>query len=202
MPASGIVGSPQTYSIAPVQGPPDPPPDQLPDAVLFDVDGTLIDTGGAGARSWAWAFEQLVGHPVDIGAYTDAGMTDPEVGRLTFERDQGRKPTARELGRLMGLYLAILPDNVQASTGYRVLPGVPDLLTRLPLERGEEIAGRRLEPRRVFVVGDTPLDIKAAHGAGLIGIGVATHNHSVEQLAEAQADHVLADLTQPLPAAT
>ena len=23
--------------------------------ILFDIDGTLIDTGGAGARSWTWA---------------------------------------------------------------------------------------------------------------------------------------------------
>ena len=34
--------------------------------MLFDIDGTLIDTGGAGARSWRWAFERLHGVPADI----------------------------------------------------------------------------------------------------------------------------------------
>ena len=59
-------------------------PEERPQAVLFDIDGTLISTGGAGARSWAWAFDNLYGHPVDIGKFTDAGMTDPVVARKTF----------------------------------------------------------------------------------------------------------------------
>jgi phosphoglycolate phosphatase len=53
-------------------------------AVLFDIDGTLITTGGAGAVAWRLAFEELYGVPADIGRFTDAGMTDPQVGRLTF----------------------------------------------------------------------------------------------------------------------
>jgi phosphoglycolate phosphatase-like HAD superfamily hydrolase len=44
-----------------------------PIAVLFDVDGTLISTGGAGTRSWRWAFEELHGVPADIGKYSEAG---------------------------------------------------------------------------------------------------------------------------------
>ena len=51
-----------------------------PVAVLFDIDGTLITTGGAGARSWRDAFQDIYGIPADIGRFTDAGMTDPEVG--------------------------------------------------------------------------------------------------------------------------
>jgi phosphoglycolate phosphatase len=33
----------------------------LPVIALFDIDGTLVDTGGAGARSWSHAFERLYG---------------------------------------------------------------------------------------------------------------------------------------------
>src|SRR6185437_9833270 len=55
-----------------------------PIAVLFDIDETLVHTGGAGARSWAWAFDQLYGVPADIGQHTSAGETDPQVGRETF----------------------------------------------------------------------------------------------------------------------
>src|SRR3954447_2487500 len=100
------------------------------EAVLFDIDGTLINTGGAGARSWAFAFERITGHAADIGEYTDAGMTDPEVARLTFAKTQGREPTPRELARIIHTYLSVLPDFVQQSEGYRVLPGVKELLPR------------------------------------------------------------------------
>ena len=57
--------------------------------VLFDIDGTLIDTGGAGARSWSSAFELLYGLKADIGEYTSAGETDPIVARKTFEEAIG-----------------------------------------------------------------------------------------------------------------
>ncbi|MBX5470438.1 MAG: HAD family hydrolase [Thermoleophilaceae bacterium] len=221
---------------------------EAPEAVLFDIDGTLVDTGGAGARSWALAFERLYGHAVDIGVLTDAGMTDPVVARRTFERDQGREPGARELARLVHAYLSVLPDFVERSEGYRVLDGVDELLPRLAgagvllglttgaieaaahaklgraglnrwfafggygsdssdrveltrraLLRGERVAHHRLDPRRVLVVGDTPLDVAAAHGAGLVAVGVASHHHTREQLAEAGADHVLGSLAEPFP---
>jgi len=55
--------------------------------ILFDIDGTLINSGGAGAASWRLAFDELYGIPADIGEFTDAGMTDPDVGRKTFEAD-------------------------------------------------------------------------------------------------------------------
>jgi phosphoglycolate phosphatase len=48
-----------------------------PLAILFDIDGTLITTGGAVA--WRRAFEELHGVPVDIKELSAAGMTDPEV---------------------------------------------------------------------------------------------------------------------------
>jgi phosphoglycolate phosphatase len=103
-------------------------------AILFDIDGTLIETGGAGAQSWRIAFDELYGVPADIGAYTDAGMTDPEVGRRTFGKVLGREPTSRELGRLLALRNSLLPKTVAESAGYRVLPGVTELLPRLSEE--------------------------------------------------------------------
>jgi phosphoglycolate phosphatase-like HAD superfamily hydrolase len=102
-----------------------------PVAVLFDVDGCLISTGGAGTRSWRRAFDALYGIPADIGEFTEAGMTDPEVGSLTFTRVLGREPTDRELARLLGAYLEGLQQEVQRSPGYRVMPGVDALLPRL-----------------------------------------------------------------------
>jgi phosphoglycolate phosphatase-like HAD superfamily hydrolase len=104
---------------------------ERPLAILFDIDGTLITTGGAGATSWRWAFDDLYGIPADIGKFTDAGMTDPEVGRLTFAAVIGREPTERELATVMAKRLAHLSEAVVQSEGYRVLDGVEDLLPRL-----------------------------------------------------------------------
>jgi len=91
----------------------------------------LIITGGAGADSWRLAFDELYGIPADIGQFTDAGMTDPEVGRKTFEAVLHRAPERREFTRLLERRLHYLHQTVAESEGYRVLPGVLELLPRL-----------------------------------------------------------------------
>jgi phosphoglycolate phosphatase-like HAD superfamily hydrolase len=100
-------------------------------AILFDIDGTLIDTGGAGAASWRLAFDELYDVPADIGEFTDSGMTDPEVGRKTFEAVLRRQPERREFTRLLERRLHHLHQTVEDSEGYRVLAGVEKLLPRL-----------------------------------------------------------------------
>jgi phosphoglycolate phosphatase-like HAD superfamily hydrolase len=100
-------------------------------AILFDIDGTLIDTGGAGAASWRLAFDELYGIPADIGQFTDAGMTDPDVGRKTFVAVLGREPERKEFTRLLERRLHYLHQTVAESRHYRVLPGVLELLPKL-----------------------------------------------------------------------
>jgi phosphoglycolate phosphatase len=109
----------------------DPRKIQQATTILFDVDGCLISSGGAGARAWRAAFEKLYGVPADIGKASEAGMTDPDVGRLTFTGVLGREPTSDELACLLGTYLSGLADEVAQSPGYRVMPGVRALLPRL-----------------------------------------------------------------------
>lgn len=92
--------------------------------VLFDVDGTLIDTGGAGGRSWSYAFREAFGVDGDIRRFSEVGMTDPVVARETFEGTIGREPTTDEVIRLMMRYVLRLPVEVDESPGYRVMPGV------------------------------------------------------------------------------
>jgi phosphoglycolate phosphatase len=100
-------------------------------AILFDIDGTLLVTGGAGADSWREAFQELYDIPADIGQFTDAGMTDPEVGRKTFEAVLHRKPERKEFTRLLERRLHYLHQTVADSADYHVLPGVEQLLPRL-----------------------------------------------------------------------
>jgi phosphoglycolate phosphatase-like HAD superfamily hydrolase len=186
--------------------------------------------------------------PADIGQFTDAGMTDPEVGRKTFAAVVGHEPSPQELARVLAVRQKHMPDTVRESTGYRVLDGAPELLERLAhagyplglvtggteatahmklarahlnhwfhfggygsdspdratltrraIERGGTVTGRHLDPARVLVVGDTPLDIEAAHAAGAVGVGVASGHYDEDALRKAGADAVLRSLRDPLP---
>ena len=102
-----------------------------PLAVLFDVDETLVHTGGSGARSWNAAFEGLYGIPADIGQHTSAGETDPQVARETFQGVLGRDPSPDELDKLYARYLLHLAEDIWTSEQYRVLPGAEQLLRHL-----------------------------------------------------------------------
>ena len=104
-------------------------------AALFDIDGTLLITGGAGAAAWRLAFDELYGIPADIGEFTDTGMTDPDVGHKTFAAVLGHEPSRAELGKLMERRLHHLYQTVADSDDYRVLDGVEELLPRM-LEEG------------------------------------------------------------------
>jgi phosphoglycolate phosphatase len=102
-----------------------------PVLVLFDIDETLVHTGGSGARSWNAAFEKIYNTPADIGAHTSAGETDPEVGLATFKGVLKRDPTDDELDRIYAQYLLHLADDITHAEGYRVLPGAEKTLIQL-----------------------------------------------------------------------
>ena len=72
-------------------------------------------------------------------------------------------------------------------------------LTRTAIRRCRRMLGMDLDPRRVLVIGDTPLDIAAAYGAQAIGVGVASGHFSEEELERGGADYVLPSLRSPLP---
>ena len=101
------------------------------EAVLFDIDGTLLVTGGAGAVAWQRAFRELHGIDADIDEHTHAGMTDPEIVEIVFREVIGREGTESERARAVAGYLSHLADAVAESDGYRVMPGIEELLPRL-----------------------------------------------------------------------
>jgi phosphoglycolate phosphatase len=100
-------------------------------AVLFDIDGTLLVTGGAGGTAWQRAFEQLYGVEANIADHTDAGMTDPEIAAIVFREAIGREGSVEERAKAIGCYLKHLPGTVAESGGYRIMPGIEQLLDRL-----------------------------------------------------------------------
>ncbi len=104
-------------------------------AVLFDIDGTILVTGGAGGAAWQRAFEELYGVEANVAEHTDAGMTDPQIAEIVFRAVVGREGSPEERAKAIGRYLHHLPDTVAASEGYRTMPGIEELLDRL-LDQG------------------------------------------------------------------
>ena len=100
-------------------------------AVLFDIDGTILVTGGAGGVAWQRAFEELHGVEANVAEHTDAGMTDPEIAAIVFREVVGRAGSPEERAKAIGRYLKHLPETVAESSGYRVMPGIEALLDRL-----------------------------------------------------------------------
>jgi len=100
-------------------------------AVLFDIDDTILVTGGAGGVAWQRAFEELHGVEANVAEHTDAGMTDPEIAAIVFREVIGREGSPEERARAIAGYLRHLPEAVADSAGYRVMPGVEALLDRL-----------------------------------------------------------------------
>jgi phosphoglycolate phosphatase len=100
-------------------------------AVLFDIDGTLLVTGGAGAVAWQRAFLELYEVEANIEEHTHAGMTDPEIAEIVFREVIGRDGSDQERAGAISGYLSHLQDAVDESRGYRLMPGIEGLLARL-----------------------------------------------------------------------
>jgi phosphoglycolate phosphatase-like HAD superfamily hydrolase len=101
-----------------------------PTVLLFDIDGTLLLTGGAGRRAMEAAFAERTGRKGACAHFSFAGMTDRAIAREGLTA-AGREPTAEAIDALLDAYLAHLAREVPASDGYAVMPGVVETLAWL-----------------------------------------------------------------------
>jgi len=102
--------------------------------VLFDIDGTLVKAGGAGARALNHAVEAMTGHPEACQSFQLQGATDKANFENAFKAGAGRKPTKKELAALTRKYVARLPAEVLASVKakkYLKVKGVAKFLAKL-----------------------------------------------------------------------
>jgi phosphoglycolate phosphatase-like HAD superfamily hydrolase len=104
--------------------------------LLFDVDGTLVLTGGAGVRAMNRAFEAVFGIPDAFRGVPMAGRTDPAILSDALAKF-GVEPSAGHLADFTTAYFARLKQEVDApvptpidGTSRRsfkgALPGVPE----------------------------------------------------------------------------
>jgi phosphoglycolate phosphatase len=213
--------------------------------LLFDIDGTLIRSGGAGKAAMEHALRTEFGLVEIIDGVPYSGRTDPSIAHdlLTIH---GLAPSPENMVRLKAAYLSHLPAALHQFNGI-VLPGVRELLDRVKtldhiavglltgngregarrklshfdlwhyfafgafaddIPERDDVArsalleinrhlGRDVHPNRVWVIGDTPLDVRCARAIGARAVAVATGWHSIDELTRTAADHVLEDLAAP-----
>jgi phosphoglycolate phosphatase-like HAD superfamily hydrolase len=213
-------------------------------ACLFDIDGTLLASGGAGKAAMESALEGEFG--ISLSAHVPySGRTDRAIARDLL-RSHDIPDTPENWHKLRAGYLSRLPHTLQRHQG-RILPGIQELLQELLGRSGvalglltgniqagartklghyqladhfafggfgdehfdrDDVArealravhhrvGPHVAPERVWVIGDTPLDVRCARAIGAKVVAVATGMHSVEQLKATGPDLTLADLSDP-----
>src|SRR3954452_10055662 len=100
-----------------------------PKLLLFDIDGTLLATGGAGERALVAAIAEEFGDPDGMREIEIAGRTDSAIARQVLRR-YGRAETPEEIARFLDLYVAHLRRLLPVTEG-RLLPGIVPLLEAL-----------------------------------------------------------------------
>lgn len=102
--------------------------------ILFDIDGTLVKAGGAGARALNYAVEAMTGRKDACAKVQLQGATDKSNFENAFKAGAGRKPTAKQLAVLTQKYVDRLPLEVLASVKakkYFKVKGVEKFLEKL-----------------------------------------------------------------------
>ncbi|MEX0938389.1 MAG: haloacid dehalogenase-like hydrolase [Pirellulales bacterium] len=215
--------------------------------LLFDIDGTLISTGGAGKL----AFERALADQFHIDAIDSevpfAGRTDRAIVGDLF-RCHGIADSEESWHQFLASYLTHLRPALHECRG-RVLPGMSELIEEVAprkdvllglltgnVERGgrmklahyglveafafggfgdhcierNDVAAAALEAARrhaqappeeldVYVIGDTPHDVRCGQSIGAKVIAVATGGTTAAELQAAGADVVYEDLSDVRP---
>ena len=97
--------------------------------LLFDIDGTLLSTGGAGQIAMEQALAAEFDVPMPMDNIPTAGRTDRGIENDVFSR-YGIEISDANRQRFMEGYLQRLPDCLSQLDG-GLLPGVPQLLQSL-----------------------------------------------------------------------
>jgi phosphoglycolate phosphatase-like HAD superfamily hydrolase len=183
-----------------------------PTVALFDLDGTLVTTDGAGRRALERALDAVVGRE-DLCDFPLGGMTDRAIVRRALQGG-GLSCDEAAIDAVLAQYLALLPGEIQAARGYRVLPGVVALLDALQvvaavpvavglgtgnIRPGAEIKLGRADLMRRFAFGGFGSD--AEDRAALLRIGAARGAAQIGVAAEACRVVIIGDTPRDIAAA-
>lgn len=104
--------------------------------MLWDIDGTLVDTAGHGRDAFVTAFEATFGRPGELGDLSMSGRTDHSISLEVMERNG----VARAEDHLPAMFEALNHALAQRSAAIardgRVMPGVPAVVAALNAHAG------------------------------------------------------------------
>ena len=194
-------------------------------AVLFELDGTLIDSTPAVVRSWdLWARERgLASLPIEIPHGVPARQVLVDLVPADEVEAAFARIEAIETGQLEGITvlpgafeaLAALPADraaivtsgtpplVRARLAITALPAPPLVITPDDVPRGKpdpapyRLAAERLglDPRECLVVEDAPAGLTSGRLAGCTTLALTT-THSAAELAACVPDAVIGSLAE------
>jgi phosphoglycolate phosphatase-like HAD superfamily hydrolase len=128
-----------------------------PTVLLFDIDGTLIETGGAGRRSIERAFERRFGRRDACASFPFGGMTDRAIVRSGLGAI-GEAATEEAIDDLIAVYLEVLADEMARAADCRLHRGIEPALDAaraarcaIGLGTGNVREGARLKLERVGI---------------------------------------------------
>jgi len=129
--------------------------------LLFDIDGTLLQTNGAGTRAANRAFEKIYGIKNAMNQIDAAGKTDPIILKEIFMNELNRDLFHEEAKELYKLYIPFLEEETGKSET-TVMPGIPELL-------------ENLSPRKDMVLGVATGNIEEGAWIKLRSAGLDNH---------------------------
>ena len=104
--------------------------------LLFDIDGTLVHSGGAGKRAMERAFEKVWGIPdafqgISLMGRTDTSILHEALGKQNLDRNGPQEERFREL-----YFLSLAEEMEVPNPQKRLCPGVRSLLAELKKSPG------------------------------------------------------------------
>ncbi|MDP6528392.1 MAG: HAD hydrolase-like protein [Gemmatimonadota bacterium] len=99
--------------------------------ILFDIDGTLIHSGGAGLRSLRKVFHEMFDLEDAVEGIAFHGRTDPAIVREIAKKCLGPDPDDARMAEITKRYLVHLQEFLRDPPGYQVLSGAHSLVADL-----------------------------------------------------------------------
>lgn len=141
--------------------------------LLFDIDGTLLQTQGVGRTMVAEALSEVCGRPISTEGISFSGRTDPQIFLEALTRNGYTEPDAEALlPDAFAVYVERMRQSLQPEA-VEVMPGAHALLAYLAEESHVQLAllTGNLEPTAY-------LKLEAAGLAGYFPFGAFGSDHA------------------------
>ena len=98
--------------------------------LLWDIDGTLLTTKGAGAIPFKESIEEFLNCKIEFDRDKQSGLTDHQIVQLHIEQNKMEKTHSHLIDKIVEHYATKLRDALK-DTPVQTYPGIKELLVRL-----------------------------------------------------------------------